>query len=59
MESERVVFQSRACDFEAELRAAEREGLSIGADVFDGSNVDPVRLPNAHIAWMTLINDCR
>ena len=41
--------------FEAELTAAEGEGLSVGADVFDGNSVDPVRLRNAHEAWMTLI----
>ena len=43
----------------AELTAAEGEGLSVGSDVFDGSNVDPVRLRNAHIARMMLINNCR
>ena len=31
---------------------------SVGADVFDSSNVDPVRLRNAHVAWMTLVNNC-
>ena len=44
--------------FKAELAAAEGEGLNVGADVFDQSNVDPVRLRNAHVAWMTLINNC-
>ena len=32
--------------------------LSVGVDVFDSSNVDPVRLQNVHVAWMTLINSC-
>ena len=32
--------------------------MSVEADVFDSSNVDPVRLRNAHVAWMTLINSC-
>ena len=39
--------------------AVEGEGLSVGADVFDGRNVDPVRLRNAHIVCMTLIDNCR
>ena len=43
---------------EDELTAAEGDGLSAGADVFDSSNVDPVRLRNAHVAWMRLINSC-
>ena len=32
--------------------------MSVGADVFDSSNVDPVRLRNAHAAWTILINRC-
>ena len=56
---QRVVYQARACGFEAKLTAAEREGLRVGADVFDESNVDPVGLRNAHVAWMMLINNCR
>ena len=47
------MYHARACGFEAELTAAEGEGLSVEADIFYGSNVDPVRLRNAHIAWMT------
>ena len=43
--------------FEAELTAAEGQGLSVGVDVFYRSNVD--RLRNAHVAWMALINNCR
>ena len=57
--SQRVVYQARACGFEAELTAAELEDLSVGADVFDRSNVDPVRLRNAHLVWITLMNSCR
>ena len=57
--SQRVVHQARACGFEPELTAAEREELSVGAGVFYGSNVDPVRLRNAHEAWLALINSCR
>ena len=57
--SQRVVYQARACGFEAELTAAEGKGLSVGADVFYRSDVDPVKLQNAHAAWMTLINNCR
>ena len=53
------MYQARACDFEAELKAAEGEELSLRADVFDGSNVDPVRLRNAHIVWITLTKNCR
>ena len=56
---QRVIYQARACGFEAELTAAEGVGVSVGADVFDGSNVDPVRLRNAHAAWIALINNCR
>ena len=52
------MYQARACGFEAELTADEGEGLSIGADVFNGSDLDPVKLRNAHVAWMTL-NNCR
>ena len=44
--------------FEDELTAVEGDGLSVGADVFDSSNVDLVRLQNAHVAWMALINSC-
>ena len=54
--SQRVLYQARAS--EDELTAAEGDGLSVGADVSDSSNVDPVRLRNAHVAWMTLINIC-
>ena len=36
----RVVYQARACGFEGGLTAAEGYGLSVGADVFDSSNVD-------------------
>ena len=56
--SQRVLYQARASGFENELTAAEEDGLSVGADVFDSSNVDPVRLRNAHAAWMTLISSC-
>ena len=56
--SQRVLYQARASGFEDELTAAEGDGLSVGADVFDSSNIDPVRLRNAHVAWMTLINSC-
>ena len=49
---------ARASGFEGELTAAEGDGLSVGADVFNSSNVDPVRLRNAHVAWMALINSC-
>ena len=42
--SQRVLYQARASGFENELTAAEGDGLSVGADVFDSSNVDPVRL---------------
>ena len=59
MWSQRVVYQGRACGLKAELTAADGERLSVGTDVFDGSNVDPVRLRNVHVAWMTLINNCR
>ena len=57
--SQRVIYQARACGFEDELIAPEGEGLSVGADVFDNSSVDPLRLRNAHAAWMVLINRCR
>ena len=56
--SQRVLYQARTSGFEDELTAAEGGGLSVGADVFDTSNVDPVRLRNVHVAWMTLINSC-
>ena len=52
------MYQARASGFENELTAAEGDGLSVGDDVFDSSNVDLVRLRNAHVAWMTLINSC-
>ena len=54
--SQRVLYQAWASGFEAELTAAEGDGLSVGDDVFDSSDVDPVRWRNAHVAWMTLIN---
>ena len=57
--SQRVLYHARASGFENELTAAVGDGLSVGADVFDSSNVDPVRLRNAHVAWMILINSCR
>ena len=47
------------CGFEAEPTAAGGERLGVGSDVFYRSNVDPVRLQNAHAAWMTLTNNCR
>ena len=53
-----VVFQAKACGFEDELTAAEEEGLSFGAEVFGQSSVDPMRLQNAHAAWMAPINNC-
>ena len=56
--SQRVLYQARASGFEDELTAAKGDGLSVGAGVFDSSNVDPVRLRNTHVAWMTLINSC-
>ena len=56
--SQRVLYQARASGFEDELTAAEGDWLSVGANVFDSSNVDPVRLRNAHVAWMTPINSC-
>ena len=59
MWSQRVVYQARACGFDYELTAVEGEGMSVGAGVFYRSNVDPVRLRNAHIARITLINSCR
>ena len=55
---QRVLYQARAIGFENEPSAAEGDGLSVGADVFESNNVDPVSLRNAHAAWMTLINSC-
>ena len=52
---QRVVYQAKACGFETDLTADEGNILSVGADVFDKSNVDPVRLQNAQGAWMALI----
>ena len=48
--SQSVLYQARTSGFEDELTAAERDGLSVEADVFDSSNADPVRLRNAHVA---------
>ena len=48
--SKLVDVEPKSCIPEAELTEAEGEGLSGGADVFDRSNVDPVRLRNAHAA---------
>ena len=48
---------AKVCDFE-ELTAAEGERLSVGANVFYRSNVDPVRLRNAYVASITFINSC-
>ena len=56
--SQRVLYQAGASGFEDELTAAEGDGLSVGADVFDSSNLDPVRLRNAYVAWMALFNSC-
>ena len=50
--SQRVIYQARVCDFKAELTAAEREGLSVGAVGFYGRSVDPVGLQNAHTRSM-------
>ena len=58
MEPKSFVPEARASGFDSELTAAVGEGLNVGADVFDSSNVDPVRLRNAHAAWMILINSC-
>ena len=52
------MYQTKACGFEVELAAAKGEVLSVGADVFNRSNVDPVRLRNKHLAWMKLIDSC-
>ena len=52
------MYQARASGFENEQTAAVGDGLIVGVDVFDSSNVDPVRLQNAHVTWMTLINSC-
>ena len=41
------------------MSSGEGKGLSVGVDVFDGSNVDPMILRNSHAAWMTLIYNCR
>ena len=54
-----VVYQAKACGFEIEMTAAEGEELSVGADPFDSCNVDPVRIRNTHVAWMTLTNSCK
>ena len=48
--SQTVLYQARASGFEDELTAAEGDELSVGADVFDSINVDPVKLRNAHLA---------
>ena len=56
--SQKILCQARASGFENELPAAVGDGLSVAADVFDSSNVDPVRLRNAYAAWMILINSC-
>ena len=56
--SQRVLYQARASGFENELTAVDGGGLSVGANVFDSRNVNPVRMQNAHVAWMTLINSC-
>ena len=53
------MYQARENGFEAELTAVAGEGLSVGADVFDGSDVDPVRSRNTHKAWTTLIHSYR
>ena len=50
-------YQAKACGSQAELTAAESEGLSVGANVFDRNNADPVRLRNTYVAWMTFINN--
>ena len=55
----RVVYQARACGFVAELTAAEGEVPRIEVDIFYGSNADPVRLRNIHLAWMALIDNWR
>ena len=53
--SQRVMYQVRACGFEAEVAAVVGEGLSVGADGFHGSNVHLVRLQNVHVACMSLM----
>ena len=39
-----MIYQARSCGFEGELIAAEGDGLSVGADVFDSSNEMRMRL---------------
>ena len=48
--SQRVLYQARASGFEDELTAAVGDGLSVGADIFDSSDIDRVRLRNAQVA---------
>ena len=48
--SQRVLYQARVSGFEDELTAAKGDGLSVGADVFDSSSIDPIRLRNAQVA---------
>ena len=56
--SQKVLYQARASGFEDDLTAAEGDALSVGADFFDSSNINPVRLRNTHMAWITLTNSC-
>ena len=53
------MYEARACNFDAKLTTAEREGLSVGADVFYGSNVDAMILRDAQVVWMTVITSWR
>lgn len=57
--SQSVLYQDRTCSFDDEPTAAEGDRLSVRADCFGISNMDAVRLRNAHVAWMTLINSCK
>ena len=53
------MYRARACGSEAEVTAAEEQGLRVGADLSYENNVDSVRLRNAHVTRVTLINKCR
>lgn len=54
-QSQRVLYEARACGFEDELTTVEGSGRSAGGDDFGGFNVDPVGAQNTNLAWMVLV----
>ena len=51
--------KAEALGFAEELTTHERRDIMVGAEEFDASGVDPVRLRQARQAWTSLITTCK